>query len=224
VRYGGEEFLVLMSHTTLEGACITAEKIRRAVQDIEHPVARSVTASLGVGIHIPCESRDRWFRRIDEALYRAKERGRNRIEHSDGEEQYPSACFHIEWSHSWESGNETIDTQHKTLNDYANRIMDGALAGWQMDQMLPLIDELLMEVDSHFSFEEKAIEDAGYPDTDVHADIHRRLHKKARRLKRSYVNGFIEATSFFSFIVDDVMLDHLQNADTKFFPFTQRRD
>lgn len=223
VRYGGEEFLVLMPDTALEGARVTAEKIRTSLEHIRHPVAGKVTVSLGVGSRIHSESRDRWLRRVDEALYRAKEQGRNRIELSDGEEQYPSASFHIEWSKAWESGDETIDAQHLALNETANLIMEGSLAGWPQARILPLLDSLLKEVHEHFAFEEGIMEEVGYPDTELHVGIHKRLLSKALRLKRAYMNGTVKAMAFFSFIVDDVMLGHLQNVDTKYFPFTTRR-
>jgi diguanylate cyclase (GGDEF)-like protein/hemerythrin-like metal-binding protein/PAS domain S-box-containing protein len=223
VRYGGEEFLILMPDTALEGARVTAEKIRMALENIRHPVAGTVTVSLGVGSRIHSESRDRWLRRVDEALYRAKDGGRNRTEVSDGEEQYPSASFHIEWSKAWESGDDIIDAQHLALNDVANLIMEGSLAGWPKDRMLTLLEGLLQDVRTHFAHEERVMEEVGYPDTELHAGIHKRLLAKALRLKRAYLNGTVKAMAFFSFIVDDVMLGHLQNVDTKYFPFTKRR-
>ncbi len=223
VRYGGEEFLILMPDTALEGARVTAEKIRLALENFRHPVAGMVTVSLGVGSRIHSESRDRWLRRVDEALYRAKEQGRNRTEVSDGQEQYPSASFHIEWSKAWESGDKTIDAQHQALNDIANLIMEGSLAGWPQGRMLPLLDGLLQDVRAHFIHEEKVMEEVGYPDTELHVGIHKRLHAKASRLKRAYLNGTVKAMAFFSFVVDDVMLGHLQNVDAKYFPFTKRR-
>ena len=86
-RYGGEEFVVLLPHTDLDHACVLAEEIRRDVQGlgIEHhysAAAPVVTVSLGVAAFVPDKERqaDDLVRLADQALYAAKDAGRNRIE------------------------------------------------------------------------------------------------------------------------------------------------
>jgi diguanylate cyclase (GGDEF)-like protein len=82
-RYGGEEFLVLLPQTDVEGARQSAERIRQAVE--EKPVTLEatnlpVTVSLGVArIHFHEEDYQEVLKRADEGLYLAKERGRNRV-------------------------------------------------------------------------------------------------------------------------------------------------
>ena len=79
-RYGGEEFLVLLSETPLMGAVETAERLR---QQIERDTAERmphglpVTASIGVTEYAPGESIELALARADRALYRAKGAGRN---------------------------------------------------------------------------------------------------------------------------------------------------
>ncbi len=80
-RYGGEEFILLLAATDRAGACRAAERIRQAVerepvtwQGIDIPV----TASLGVASLRPGDDATALFKRADEALYEAKEAGRNR--------------------------------------------------------------------------------------------------------------------------------------------------
>jgi diguanylate cyclase (GGDEF)-like protein len=77
-RYGGEEFLCVLPETGLATACEAAERLRRAVQ-----VETDVTISLGVATFTDdMPDKDTLIRKADEALYRAKERGRNRVERS----------------------------------------------------------------------------------------------------------------------------------------------
>jgi diguanylate cyclase (GGDEF)-like protein len=80
-RFGGEEFLVLLPETDVEGALTTAEKIRSAVADSGASTARPVTISVGVA-HAQLEdgSEDEAVRRADRALYEAKGQGRNRVQ------------------------------------------------------------------------------------------------------------------------------------------------
>ncbi len=85
-RYGGEEFAVLLPKTGLEGAFAVAENIRDTISSKR--IARKstgeslgmVTLSFGVAQFKPTESLDDFVTRADRGLYRAKERGRNRVE------------------------------------------------------------------------------------------------------------------------------------------------
>lgn len=85
-RYGGEEFVVVLPNTDLAGAARVGEKIREAVAalGLQHPVSPlgSLTISVGVAIDAPDAAGDHeaLIRRADEALYRAKALGRNRVE------------------------------------------------------------------------------------------------------------------------------------------------
>jgi diguanylate cyclase (GGDEF)-like protein len=80
-RYGGEEFLVLLTGTDLEGAQLLAERIRVNVQNLQPISDRSIqmTVSLGVTKLTAQDNTDTLFQRIDAALYRAKNEGRNRV-------------------------------------------------------------------------------------------------------------------------------------------------
>jgi diguanylate cyclase (GGDEF)-like protein len=86
-RWGGEEFLVYLPRLNLAAATRIAEKLRQAVEDNKFAVipGLSVTISLGVGESKPAESFNDLFERVDQALYRAKRQGRNRVEASEAE-------------------------------------------------------------------------------------------------------------------------------------------
>lgn len=79
-RWGGEEFLVLAPHTDLEKARKLAEKLRSAVVACQSPVDESLSVSMGVALLDNDEDLETLIKKADDALYRAKERGRNRVE------------------------------------------------------------------------------------------------------------------------------------------------
>lgn len=84
-RYGGEEFSVLRSETPAgeAGALIVAERLRKAIEDTSFEdiaAGLRVTVSIGAATYRPGESSTELYLRADEALYRAKAAGRNRIE------------------------------------------------------------------------------------------------------------------------------------------------
>lgn len=76
-RFGGEEFIVLMPKTSIEGAVAASEKIRSAIEIHMHPTMGKQTASIGVAERAESEAFSSWYARVDEALYRAKHGGRN---------------------------------------------------------------------------------------------------------------------------------------------------
>ncbi|CAH2032521.1 sensor domain-containing diguanylate cyclase [Trichlorobacter ammonificans] len=79
-RFGGEEFLALLPDTDRQGALVLAEKLRAGVADSVAPGAGRVTISIGVAEAGRQDgSEEEAVRRADQALYRAKERGRNRV-------------------------------------------------------------------------------------------------------------------------------------------------
>ena len=78
-RYGGEEFLILLPDTTLEGAVLAAEKLREGISRVNvSGVEAGMSASFGVAA-FPTDAPDpaRLLRMADRALYAAKARGRN---------------------------------------------------------------------------------------------------------------------------------------------------
>lgn len=87
-RYGGEEFVAVLPDTSLKEAFNVADRIRLSVQGMRFAGSLSneqVTVSLGVALFpSPCfDDIDGLLRAADEALYQAKERGRNRVIISD---------------------------------------------------------------------------------------------------------------------------------------------
>ena len=78
-RWGGEEFLVVLTDTGLEGARMCAERIRTAVEALDVPRAGHVTISAGVAELNPGEDLSVALLRADEMLYKAKGAGRNRV-------------------------------------------------------------------------------------------------------------------------------------------------
>ncbi len=78
-RWGGEEFLIMLPETGVDGAKILAEALRQAVAEDLAPDCPSVRVSLGVTELQPGETVEEALKRADEALYEAKTGGRNRV-------------------------------------------------------------------------------------------------------------------------------------------------
>ncbi len=92
-RYGGEEFMVLMPNTDLEGAKVAAEHLREAIAELSHASKNGdVTFTISVGV-TDLRPKFKVFEQLvngaDQALYFAKNTGRNRVEAYSGEEMMP---------------------------------------------------------------------------------------------------------------------------------------
>jgi len=94
-RYGGDEFVLLLPETFQPGASQIAERLRQSVAELSIPVCRAngdtssvnlhITVSVGVAQMLPdIPSLDALIDRADQALYRAKDSGRNRVAHWEG--------------------------------------------------------------------------------------------------------------------------------------------
>ncbi len=80
-RYGGDEFILLMPETKLTNASILLERLRQQVKTISIPTVDSVTISCGLAEWngSPDDTAELILKRADNALYEAKNAGRNRI-------------------------------------------------------------------------------------------------------------------------------------------------
>ncbi|WP_235947109.1 histidine kinase N-terminal 7TM domain-containing diguanylate cyclase [Paenibacillus glycinis] len=92
-RYGGEEFAVYLPHTNKDQAELLAQRIRQVVESNEVPTGRGrvpISVTISMGVHVVEEQTDLQiddvktylkdlFSKIDSALYRAKDNGRNRV-------------------------------------------------------------------------------------------------------------------------------------------------
>jgi diguanylate cyclase (GGDEF)-like protein len=81
-RWGGEEFLLVCPNTSLESGEALAQKLRLRIRAISTSASGPISASFGVAT-LGNESIDELLKRVDEALYRAKQNGRDRVEVSD---------------------------------------------------------------------------------------------------------------------------------------------
>ncbi|MCK9181697.1 MAG: GGDEF domain-containing protein [Fibrobacteraceae bacterium] len=78
-RWGGEEFVCILSNTPVSGANVLAERIRKRIENLNLSPVPQVTISVGVTSAIPADTAESMFIRVDKALYDAKQSGKNRV-------------------------------------------------------------------------------------------------------------------------------------------------
>ncbi len=76
-RWGGEEFMIICTDTTIDGAYLLAENLRKAIQDHTFKDVGKKSASFGVAQIKDNITIDKLIQNVDKALYLAKNNGRN---------------------------------------------------------------------------------------------------------------------------------------------------
>jgi diguanylate cyclase (GGDEF)-like protein/hemerythrin-like metal-binding protein len=226
IRTGGEEFLVLLPGTGLADAVSTAERIRLAVSAAPIAPAGTVTVSLGVAEYLPDREVSDWLERADEMLYAAKRAGRNKVLW-DPAVVFASSltgsdrALSLEWDSSFESGNETLDEQHRFLHEKAKRLLESFAGRLPAPAPEPL-PEFLSLMERHFADEEAALEAAGWPGLSEHRALHASLLLRVQALTAGVSSGQSRPEDLVAFVTSDLLSRHLIAKDRLFFDFLRR--
>ena len=229
-RLGGDEFLLLLPNTPLAGAEHFAGRIRDRLRAAQRE-AIAPAASIGVATAQANESWESLLERADAAMYRAKRRGANEIE-SDRPPQRAAiaaagttvdqAFLHLVWQPAYASGDATLDAQHRGLFDLASALLAAVANERPADETLPLVDRLVVDVRTHFAFEEAILERIGFPHAAQHREGHARLLARAVQLAASVRDGVVPLATALEFLVHQLIGQHLLKADRAFFAYLGR--
>ncbi|MCL1887149.1 MAG: diguanylate cyclase [Betaproteobacteria bacterium] len=226
-RWGGEEFVIILPDTSLEEAQVAAERIRVTIEKHHFDHIKIQTASFGVAAYLSGETWHEWVERADAALYRAKNKGRNRVEldttnardDMPQESAYPSRFLRLAWRQDYECGHPVIDHQHKQLFAATNNLLSAFLAGKSEKSIKILIDGLIVDMMNHFRDEEEIFRAVGYPQSDAHANRHEDVVDKVRKMSDCYYNGELELGELFSFLAYEVIIMNMLADDKGFFSY-----
>lgn len=230
-RLGGDEFVVILPEVASEqGALTVAEKIRLALNEpfvLAGGYQVSIACSIGVAIY-PDHGSDekRLSKNVDDAMYVAKEMGRNcvRMFSAVGERGTASVAsapdLRLVWHRAYQCGEASIDQEHKDLFARANALIKSAMAGdADADQSRLLLDELIASVSRHFSNEEAVLGRYHYAGLEDHVLKHQRLVGRALELRSMAACGELALGDLVTFLAQEVVAKHMLKEDAKFFPF-----
>ena len=191
-RWGGEEFAILAPMTDAAGSAQLAEKIR-GLMEVSHlgPVG-AVTASFGITEMRPEDSQEAMLHRVDQALYCAKESGRNRVMCAEAwvdvtvasAPAMPAAAPPtISGKQLYtETGFASIDAEHWTLSEGLASFLV-KVAGGSAGEVRPALAALLAAVGDHFGHEEELMAEFDYPLRARHGEAHELFLDDARRFQ-----------------------------------------
>lgn len=224
-RWGGEEFAVLAGEIGHRGAAELAERLRARVAECDFPVVGQLTISLGVAEYLGEESVEDWFQRADGMLYAAKHGGRNqvRVDARGNSDLWAgdlgASPLHLVWQEVYESGEPSIDADHRELFERANALIDAWLSGrHDLTGILRACDHLIEHIVLHFRNEEALLERHAFSGYEAHRRAHAAMVRRAEYLRRKVAIGSCTLGKMLDFLVGDVIARHLAVADREFFP------
>jgi diguanylate cyclase (GGDEF)-like protein/hemerythrin-like metal-binding protein len=223
-RWGGEEFVVIAPSAGYRGSAAQAERIREAVAAHRFATVGSVTVSIGVAEYLKTESAETWFRRLDHALYQAKDGGRNRVwvERIGSSDSWAAesgrSVVRLVWQEAYECGEPNIDEQHHELFTLANAALDASFrTATSRPEFEAAIDKLLVHIVKHFTYEEQVLEAHHYVDFVRHVAAHDALVRRTLRLRAAAAIGQATFGELVDFLANKVVALHLFTSDKKFF-------
>ncbi len=95
---------------------------------------------------------------------------------------------HLHWEPSLDTDIDSIDTQHRRIVDYINQLHD-AIAHHERAAVGQTLDQLIDYTITHFIFEERLMEEAGYVHLAAHKAVHESFKTGVASYKRRFDNG-----------------------------------
>jgi len=233
-RLGGDEFVVLLpGPIEKEQVLPIAEKIHsRLNQSFEMSDGTPLSIACCIGIALYPEhgkTQKQLLKHGDQAMYQAKESGRNQIqfftpvltrpelEQPDGQ---PHQLVRLHWKNSYECGTTAIDEEHRQLFELANVLLNAALEQQHAtDSIQDSLATLLAHTAEHFHHEEELLAAIDYPELQSHRLEHQRLLEQAAALNEAAASEELPFTSLLNFVVQEVILNHMFKYDRKYYPF-----
>lgn len=219
-RWGGEEFAVILPHTDENNAVHVAEKLREGIESHIFCENLQITCSFGVAHYMMGETLDDLFRRTDNALYKAKNLGRNRVE------TYTSSLIEYDFetllsNDHYRADIPLIDDKHKEMFEKIQYLIR-QLYGEPTSQTVT-VEEILHDIRQHFLEEEAIIEQESPHLYESHKQIHALLLEKLIDKNKAMKQGLISVFEFVAFMIEDVLLHHLINDDRQYMVFLKER-
>ncbi len=226
-RWGGEEFALLTTSTHFHAAEKLAHILRAKIAEHPMPAVEQITISLGVAEYLSGEDQQSWFERADQALYQAKNSGRNRVvvdargnsSNWEAEAQDTLSIMRMQWHDSYLCGHALIDQEHLELFELANRLLDSSVHRAENPvAFIQAMEILLTHVAKHFADEEAILGAQQYADLEVHIRAHKRLLERAMQLKEAALEGTLSTGELVDFLADELVARHMQNSDRQYYP------
>ncbi len=214
VRWGGEEFIIILPHTFEEEGIEIAEKLRAIIESHSFVNDIKVTSSFGVSEYRVNEEDNIWFDRVDSALLKAKRFGRNRVE------TYTSSLKNYNFDAYannvyYKSGHPVIDQQHLMLFDTAIQMIEELFTS-NIQHSMALYDEVETLTIEHYETEEAYLKEINFEGLGHHKEVHKKLLEDYRRYLKDFADRKITELELLSFVIEEMLVRHISTEDLQY--------
>ena len=213
IRWGGEEFLVLLRCATQEQGMKLAEKIRKSVEEHDFSLNGPVTCSFGVAGYMTDEEYDHWIGRADYSMMRSKIEGRNRVTLWNGYIGLVELLNELNRKSGFVEGKTLIDAQQRDLIEKSTIILKACIDMKVPEGTNEQLCELFGEIEEHFHSEELHVRELGYPRIDEHIKKHRILIEGLKSFRNSLCGEAASLDDLRVFMIGEALIRHLKDDD-----------
>lgn len=131
----------------------------------------------------------------------------------------------LRWSDDYSIGNDQLDKQHKHwigLYSRLEQLMNSGSSAELGTTKAEVLKEMIEYVDYHFRFEEKYMEDIGYPQVKEHWRLHKDFRNTIYSIYREYSGGGIVLNTEIMKMIKNWIVDHIIEEDMKILTHTQQ--
>ena len=121
------------------------------------------------------------------------------------------------WTSNLNTGIEAIDKQHRMIVDYINQLDDARTCGGKKELVAKVIHNLVAYTISHFNYEEKMLEQAGYPFLKAHQNVHQLFAKRLSEYHERFKRGENISEELHSFMFN-WLFGHIRHDDMDYVP------
>jgi hemerythrin len=123
------------------------------------------------------------------------------------------------WNESYLVGHPVIDRQHKKLTELLSQLAEAMQTGHGAVVLGGILREMVTYTKVHFEYEEKLMEDAGFPGLDVHRAIHQRLESRVTALQDRFLKGETKISVEVLHFLKDWLVEHISARDRDFHDY-----
>jgi len=109
-----------------------------------------------------------------------------------------------------------LDAQHKQIIDIANTLAQMKERGEDPEDLVPILNDLSLYSEEHFTFEEDLLEELGYKDLEDHIHYHHKYLEELSEIVEKMMDGEEITSSDFLEFIEDWWVEHIVKEDMKF--------
>ncbi len=128
----------------------------------------------------------------------------------------------MEWSPEYSVGDFEIDQQHQKLFKMVNGLNEAMQSGQGRAILARLLTDLVDYTEKHFAAEERAMEQADYPDLEAHREVHEKLTQQVREIVERFQNGETGLSLEVMKFLEQWLKKHILGMDKKYGPYLRK--